>query len=233
MSDLFNYFVKVASTYKPDAAMRRGSYAQASDRGQYRSATIGHQGMSRRTATQLRQTHNLPAPGQQQTGPDAPMNRGNMTRRRPDVLSDPSPAPKPAAPAPQPSTVVGAPPANLGQAVAVNPNSNLGMLRNDMLGDVRRTAADYNHPAAQAFAILRQIRNDAELQQALRRGYQAQLNGRMAGTTDYLNDPHYNLFKYVQGNTTLDRAGWNQSQWGNNLLQGALSNAWQGNPTAG
>ena len=260
MSDLFNYFVKAASTYKPDAAMRRGSYAQASDRGQYRSSTIGHQGLSRRTAAQLRQTHNLPVPGQQQTGPDAATRRGRITQgdqRRPDAPSNPSPAPRPAARPTQPSTVEGAPQASLaaqpatasanqssataagaptaspGPAVAVNPNSNLGMLRNDMLGDVRRTATDDNHPAAQAFAILRQIRNDAELQQALQRGYQAQLNGRMAGTTDYLNDPHYNLFKYVQGNTTLDRAGWNQSQWGNNVLQGALANAWQVSPTAG
>ena len=115
MPDLFNYFVKAASTYKPDAAMRRGSYAQASDRGQYRSSTIGHQGLSRRTAAQLRQTHNLPAPGQQPTGPDAPMRIGNITQggpRRPDVPSNPSPAPRPAAPAPQPSTVEGAPSTN-------------------------------------------------------------------------------------------------------------------------
>ena len=115
MSDLFNYFVKAASAYKPDAAMRRGSYAQASDRGQYRSSTIGHQGLSRRTAAQLRQTHNLPAPGQQPTGPDAPMRGGNITQRgprRPDVPSSPSPAPRPAAQPTQPPTVVGAPSTN-------------------------------------------------------------------------------------------------------------------------
>lgn len=93
MSDLFNYFVKAASAYKPDAAMRRGSYAQASDRGQYRSSTIGHQGLSKRTAAQLRQTHNLPAPAQQR--PTDPVN--------------PSPAPRTAARPAQPATVVGAP----------------------------------------------------------------------------------------------------------------------------
>lgn len=123
MSDLFNYFVKAASTYKPDAAMRRGSYAQASDRGQYRSSTIGHQGMSRRTAAQLRQTHNLPAPGQQQTGPDASIRRGSITQggqSRTDASSNPSYAPRSVAPPATASanqsfaTVVGAPPANLG-----------------------------------------------------------------------------------------------------------------------
>ena len=100
MSDLFNYFIKTASTYKPDAAMRRGSYAQASDRGQYRSSTIGHQGLSKRTAAQLRRTHNLPAPVQQR--PTAPVN--------------PSPAPSTSAQPPQPSTVAGAPQTNPRQA---------------------------------------------------------------------------------------------------------------------
>ena len=93
MDMLFNYFVKAASTYKPDAAMRRGSYAQASDRGQYRSSTIGHQGLSKRTAAQLRQTHNLPAPAQQ----------------RSTAQANPSPAPRAAARPTQPATVAGAP----------------------------------------------------------------------------------------------------------------------------
>lgn len=93
MDTLFNYFVKAASTYKPDAAVRRGSYAQASDRGQYRSANIGRQGLSKRTAAQLRQTYNLPAPTQQRT--TAPVN--------------PSPAPRTTTRTTQPATVAGAP----------------------------------------------------------------------------------------------------------------------------
>lgn len=112
MSDLFNYFVKAASASKPDAAMRRGSYAQASDRGQYRSSTIGHQGLSKRTAAQLRQTHNLPTSGQQPTGPDAGLRRESMAQggqRRPSALVNPSPAPRTAARPAQPATVVGAP----------------------------------------------------------------------------------------------------------------------------
>lgn len=124
MSDLFNYFVKVASTAKPDAAMRRGSYAQASDRGQYRSSTIGHQGLSKRTAAQLRQTHNLPAPGKQPTGPDGGVRRGSIAQggqRLPAALVNPAPAPKPAVPASQPATVKGAPsskPGSLAQTFA-------------------------------------------------------------------------------------------------------------------
>ncbi len=112
MSDLFNYFVKAASTYKPDAAMRRGSYAQASDRGQYRSSTIGHRGLSKRTAAQLRQTYNLPKPGQQPTGPDGGLRRGGMVQggqRRPTTTANPSPAPKPTAQPARPATVAGAP----------------------------------------------------------------------------------------------------------------------------
>lgn len=212
MDMLFNYFVKTASSYKPDAAMRRGSYAQASDRGQYRSSTIGHQGLSKRTAAQLRQTHNLPTPGQPRS--TAPAN--------------PSPAPRTSAQPAQPATVAGAPSAKPRPAVAVNPNSNLGWVRNKMLGDVRENATGYDDPLAQAYGALRQYKTDADLQQGLRQGYQAQLNGRMAGTTDYLNDPHYNLFKYFQGATTLDNAGWDKSQWGHKLQQSALDNAWQG-----
>ena len=121
---LFNYFVKAASTYKPDAAMRRGSYAQASDRGQYRSSTIGHQGLSKRTATQLRQTRNLPTPGQQPTGSDAGLRRGSIAQggqRRPTTPTNPSPAPRTATPPAQPATVAGAPsskPGNLARTFA-------------------------------------------------------------------------------------------------------------------
>lgn len=112
MDMLFNYFVKAASATKPDAAMRRGSYAQASDSGQYRSSTIGHQGLSKRTAAQLRQTHNLPSPGKQPTGPDAGLRRGSVVQggqRRPSAPGNPSPAPRIAAQPAQPATVEGAP----------------------------------------------------------------------------------------------------------------------------
>ena len=97
--------------------MRRGSYAQASDRGQYRSSTIGHQGLSKRTAAQLRQTHNLPAPGEQPTGPDAGLRRGSMAQggqRRPSASVNPAPAPRPAAPPAHPATVEGAPSSKTG-----------------------------------------------------------------------------------------------------------------------
>ena len=210
MDMLFNYFIKTASTYKPDAAMRRGSYAQASDRGQYRSSTIGHQGLSKRTAAQLRQTHNLPAPAQQR--PTDPVN--------------PSPAPRTAARPAQPATVVGAPSTSPGPAAAVNPNSKLGWFRNKMLGHVRENATGYDDPLAQAYGALRQYKTDAELQKGLRQGYQAQLDGRRAGTTDYLNNPQYRLFDYFQDATSMDTAGWDNSQWGHKLQQDALNNAW-------
>lgn len=226
MDTLFNYLFKVASAYKPDAAMRRGSYAQASDRGQYRSPNIGHQGLSKRTAAQLRQTYNLPSPGQQPTG--AGSSRAGTAQGRSTAPGNPSPAPRASAQPAQPATVAGAPSAKPSPAAAVNPNSNLGWVRNKMLGHVRENATGYDDPLAQAYGALRQYKTDAELQQGLRQGYQAQLNGRMAGTTDYLNDPHYNLFKYFQGATTLDNAGWDRSQWGHKLQQGALDNAWQG-----
>ena len=215
MDTLFNYFVKAASTYKPDAAMRRGSYAQASDRGQYRSSTIGHQGLSKRTAAQLRQTHNLPKPGQQR--PTAPVN--------------PSPAPRPAAQPAQPAVVEGAPPSKPTPAADVNPNSNLGWFRNNMLGYVRENATGYEDPIAKAYGVLRQYKTDAELQQGLRQGYQAQLDGildaRRTGKPEYLSNPQYQLFKYFQDATTLDDAGLDRSQWGHKLQQDALSNAWQ------
>lgn len=147
---------------------------------------------------------------------------------RDTASANPSPAPRPTAPQTQPATVTGAPPAKPSPAAAVNPNSNLGWVRNKMLGHVRENATGYDDPLAQAYGALRQYKTDAELQQGLRQGYQAQLNGRMAGTTDYLNDPHYNLFKYFQGATTIDNAGWDRSQWGHSMQQGALDNAWQG-----
>lgn len=92
--------------------MRRGSYAQASDSGQYRSSTIGHQGLSKRTAAQLRQTHNLPSPGKQPTGPDAGLRRGSVVQggqRRPSAPGNPSPAPRTTTRPTQPATVAGAP----------------------------------------------------------------------------------------------------------------------------
>ena len=211
--------------------MRRGSYAQASDSGQYRSSTIGHQGLSKRTAAQLRRTHNLPSPGQQPTGPDGGLRRGIAAKGGKNYATsdnNPSPAPKPAAPSSPPATVAGAPSTSPGPAAAVNPNSKLGWFRNKMLGHVRENATGYDDPLSKAYGALRQYKTDADLQQGLRQGYQARLDGRAAGTTDYLNNPHYNLFKYFQGATTLDNAGWDKSQWGNKLQQGALDNAWQG-----
>lgn len=120
MSDLFNYFIKAASAPKPDAAMRRGSYAQASASGQYRSSTIGHQGLSKRTAAQLRQTHNLPKPGQQPTGSDGGVRRGIAAKGATShaVPVNPSPAPRPAAKPAQPATVSGAPTAKPGDSLA-------------------------------------------------------------------------------------------------------------------
>ena len=109
-----------------------------------------------------------------------------------------------------------------GPAATVDPNSMLGWFRNNMLGYVRENASDYNDPLAQAYSQLRQYGTDAELQQALRQGYQAQLNGRMAGTTAYLNDPYYRLFKYFQGATSLDNAGMDKSRWGEKMQRGAL-----------
>ena len=122
MSNLFEYFVKSAAGYKPDAAVRRGSYARLeaqSPGGIIRSSTIGHQGLSKRTAAQLRKTHNLPMPGQQPTGPDAATSRGSMAQggqRRPSVPVNPSPAPGTATPPAQPATVAGAPQTNPRQA---------------------------------------------------------------------------------------------------------------------
>lgn len=223
MDMLFNYFVKTASAYKPDAAMRRGSYAQASDRGQYRSATIGHQGLSKRTAAQLRWTHNLPSPAQQR--PTAPANPAPAPRT--GAPTNPAPAPRTGAQSARPATVAGAPSSKPIPAAAVNPNSNLGWIRGKMLDHVRENATGYEDPLAQAYGALRQYKTDAELQQGLRQGYQAQLDGRLAGTTDYLNNPQYRLFKYFQDATTLDDAGWDRSQWGHKLQQDALSTAWQ------
>ena len=121
MSNLFEYFVKSAAGYKPDAAVRRGSYARLeaqSPGGIIRSSTIGHQGLSKRTAAQLRRTHNLPAPGQQPTGPDAAMRRGVAAKggRNYAAPSNPSPAPRPTAPQTQPAAVKGAPRPNPGPA---------------------------------------------------------------------------------------------------------------------
>ena len=229
MSDLFNYFVKAASAPKPDAAMRRGSYAQASASGQYRSSTIGHQGLSKRTAAQLRQTHNLPNPGQQPTGPDAGLRRGGMAQggqRRPTASVDPSPAPRTSAQPARPATIEGAPPDKPAPAAAVDPNSNLGWFRNKMLGDVREKAKGPGDPLAQAYGALRQYKTDADLQKGLQQGYRAQLDGildaRKTGKPEYLSNPQYQLFKYFQDATALDNAGWDKSQWGHRLQQDAL-----------
>lgn len=199
--------------------MRRGSYSQASASGQYRSSTIGHQGLSKRTAAQLRQTHKLPKPGQQR--PTAPVN--------------PSPAPRPAAQPAQSAVVEGAPSAKPAPAAAVNPNSNLGWFRNKMLGHVRENAASYEDPLAKAYGVLRQYKTDADLQKGLLQGYQAQLDGildaRRTGKPEYLSNPQYRLFKYFQDATTLDDAGWDKSQWGHKLQQDALPYAWHNDET--
>lgn len=128
MSNLFEYFVKSAAGYKPDSHMREGAYARAaaqSPGGIIRSSTIGHQGTSKRTAAQLRRTYNLPAPGQQPTGPDSHMREGAYARAenqssrgviRDTTSANPSPAPRPTAPQTQPATVAGASQANPGPA---------------------------------------------------------------------------------------------------------------------
>ena len=199
--------------------MREGAYARAaaqSPGGIIRSSTIGHQGLSKRTAAQLRRTYNLPAPGQQPTG-----------QSRSTTPTNPYPAPRTSAQPAQPAIVEGAPQANPGSAANVNPNSNLGRYRGRMLSDVREKATSYNDPLAQAYGVLRQIDTDAGLQQALRKGYQAQLNARVTGNKNYRNDPYVTLFNHFRNATSLNNNGIDHHQWGHSMQQGALDNAWQ------
>lgn len=96
-----------------------------------------------------------------------------------------------------------------------------------MLSDVREKATSYNDPLAQAYSLARQMRTDAELQQALRRGYQTQLDARTAGNKNYRNDPYVTLFNHFRNATSLSSNGIDYHQWGHNMQQDALANAWQ------
>lgn len=150
--------------------MRRGSYAQASDRGQYRSSTIGHQGLSKRTATQLRQTRNLPTPGQQPTGPDAGLRRGSIAQggqRRPTAPTNPSPAPRTSTPPAQPATVAGAPssskPGNLARTFAPHIPGVANRSDEDIRSSYRRGAYWDSHRGL-GTALDNSIRGNADWQ---------------------------------------------------------------------